>query len=82
MSAHRGLPAVVGGVRRRETRPYKILRMAANSRHALLGDVLPVRIGQPEARPELRPRKPPERLIRRHGVIFRRADWKSLRKQS
>ena len=82
MSAHRGLPAVVGGIRRSEPRPYEVLRMAANRVHALLGDVPPVRIGQAEARPELRPRKPPERLIRRHGVIFRRADWKSLRKQS
>ena len=69
MSAHRSLPPVVCGIRRRKPRPYEVLRVAANSRHALLGDVPPIRIGQPEARPELRPRKFLKRCIRRHGVI-------------
>ena len=70
MSAHRGLPSVVGGMRRREPRPYEVLRMAANRVHALLGDVPPIRIGQAESRPELRPRKFLKRRIRRHGGII------------
>ena len=50
---------------RRKPCSYEVLGMAADRVHALVGDVLPVRLREPEPRAELRLRKPQERRVRR-----------------
>lgn len=65
MPSHGGLPPVVWRAGWRKPCSYEVLGMASDRVHALVGDVLPVRLREPEPRAELRLRKPLERRVRR-----------------
>ena len=66
MPAHRRLASVVRRTGRREPLPDEILRVATENIEAVFPDVGPIRLRQPEATPELRPRQLPERRLNRH----------------
>ena len=66
MPAHRRLASVVRRTGRREPLPDEILRVATEGIEAVFPDVGPIRLRQPEATPELRPRQLPERRLNRH----------------